>query len=65
MALCTDLQYSPAIQDILFQVYLFLVNPGCCRVAAYAHCPHRADIGREEWALFVMGDLLRKELSKI
>ena len=57
MALCAGLQRSPTIQDTLFQVYLFSVKPGCCRVAPYAHCPHRADIGREEWALFCYGRL--------
>jgi len=61
MALCAGLQHSPTIQDTLFQVYLFSVKPGWCRVAPYAHCPHSADIGREEWALFCMEDLLRKE----
>jgi hypothetical protein len=48
---------------ILFQVYLFLVKPCCCRVAPHAHYPRRADIGREGWALLVMGDLLWNETS--
>jgi len=57
MALCAGLQRSPTIQDTLFQAYLFSVKPGCYRVTPYAHCPYRADIGREEWTLFCYGRL--------
>ena len=57
MALCAGLQHSLTIQDTLSHVYLFSVKPGCYRVAPYAHYPYRADIGREEWALFCYGRL--------
>ena len=62
--LWAGLQHSPAIQDTLFQVYLFSVKPCCCRVASHAHYPHRADIGRGRVGAFLLLETCSRRNSR-
>ena len=62
MALCAGLQHSPTIQNTLFQVYCFQLNPSAAESLPMLITHTEQTSAGESGRFFVMEDLLRKEM---